>query len=142
MTDDYAGHLVFGFANGKIARIPLDAYETKTNRKKLVKAYSDVSPLVGVRYLPPNHEEELVAISNLRKALVFSTKDIPLKTTRNTQGVAVLKAKKGSTMTTLVSLAESGIAEPRYYRNKNLPAIGTYLKEETLVNRQVELENL
>lgn len=142
MTDDYAGQLLFGFANGKIARIPLSAYETKTNRRKLVNAYSDVSPLVSVRYLPPDTEEDLVAISSLRKALVFNTKSIPMKTTRNTQGVAVLAAKKGSTMTSLLALPESGITDPRYYRSKNLPAIGTYLKEETLVNRQVELENL
>jgi len=142
MTDDYSGHLLFGFANGKIARIPLSAYETKTNRKKLVNAYSDVSPIVSVRYLPADTDEELVAISSLRKALVFNTKNIPLKTTRSTQGVSVLAAKKGSTMTALVPLAESGIADPRYYRSKNLPAIGTYLKDETLVNRQVELETL
>ena len=142
MTDDYSGHLLFGFANGKIARIPLSAYETKTNRRKLVNAYSDVSPIVSVRYLPADTEEELVAISSLRKALIFNTKNIPMKTTRSTQGVSVLAAKKGSTMTALVPLSESGIADPRYYRSKNLPAIGTYLKDETLVNRQVELETL
>jgi DNA gyrase subunit A len=142
MTDDYAGDLLFAFANGKIARIPLAAYETKTNRKKLINAYSATSPLVAVRYLPPETEEELVAISDIRKAIVFNTDMIPLKATRTSQGVQVLKSKKGSVLTMLVTLAESGIAEPRYYRNKNLPAVGTFLKDDTLVDRQVDLDSL
>ncbi len=142
MTDDYAGDLLFAFANGKIARIPLAAYETKTNRKKLINAYSASSPLVAVRYLPPETAEELVAISDIRKAIVFNTDMIPLKATRTSQGVQVLKSKKGSVMTMLVSLPESGIAEPRYYRNKNLPAVGTFLKDDTLVDRQVDLDSL
>lgn len=142
MTDDYAGDLLFAFANGKIARIPLAAYETKTNRKKLINAYSASSPLVAVRYLPPETEEELVAISDIRKAIVFNTDMIPLKATRTSQGVQVLKSKKGSVLTMLVTLAESGIAEPRYYRNKNLPAVGTFLKDDTLVDRQVDLDSL
>ena len=96
MTDDFTGDLLFAFANGKVARIPLSAYETKTNRKKLVNAYSDNSALVAVRFLTPAADEDLVAISSIRKALIFNTKAIPVKTTRTSQGVQVMSAKKGS----------------------------------------------
>jgi DNA gyrase subunit A len=138
LTEDYAGHLIFGFASGKLARVTLSAYETKTNRKKLLNAYSVASPLVAMHHLAD--DEDFVVISNIRKALVFSSKAVPVKTTRSTQGVQVLLSKKGSKMVSFKRLSDSGIIEPQYYRNKNLPAVGFYIKENTLTDRQLGLE--
>lgn len=138
MTEDYAGFMLFGFASGKMAKVPLSAYETKTNRKKLINAYSVSSPLVAMHHLLD--EDDFVVMSNIRKALVFNSKSLPLKTTRSTQGVQVLLSKKGSQMVSFKRLSESGICEPQYYRNKNLPAVGVYIKENTLTDRQLGLE--
>src|SRR5690606_4046376 len=80
MTEDYAGLLLVGFANGKFAKIPLASYETKTNRKKLVKAFNTVSPAVALFHL--TDDAEFVAVSNIRKALVFNSEAVPVKTTR------------------------------------------------------------
>jgi DNA gyrase subunit A len=140
LTEDYTGHLLFGFSNGKAAKVPLNVYETKTNRRKLINAYSESSPLVAVHHLA--EDEEFVVMSNIRKALVFNSKDIPVKTTRTAQGVQVLLSKKGSTMVIFKRLRDSNIAEPQYYRNRTIPAVGSYIKESTLIDRQLGLDGL
>jgi len=140
MTEDYLGHVLLGFANGKFARIPLNAYETKTNRRKLVKAYSTASPVVRIFFLEA--DDDFVAVSNIRKVLVFNSAKVPLKPTRTNQGVQVLLSKKGSTMVSCRRLSESNIADDKYYRTRKIPAVGTYLKEETLQDRQLGLDSI
>ncbi len=140
VAGDYSGNALFSFANGKIAKIPMVSYETKQNRKKLIKAYSDLSPIVSIHYL--TEDVTMAAYSNLRKAIVFDTSLIPLKTTRSTQGVQVLTAKRGSLMTEVKRLEETGFTDPEYYRVRRLPAIGYYLKEETIESRQLTLGDL
>ena len=140
LTESYDGMILIGFENGKFAKIPLMAYETKTNRRKLVKAFSTSSPAVALFHLPA--DEDFVALSNIRKALVFSSEAIPVKTTRTSQGVQVLLAKKGSRMSICRRLAESNIADAKYYRNKHIPAVGMYIKESTLTDRQLGLEGV
>lgn len=137
ITDTYEGNIMFAFENGKISRIDLKSYETKTNRKKLVHACSDSSPLVSILYL--ENEGDFAAFSSLRKAIAFSSSLIPIKTTRTTQGVQLLVPKKGSVLTSVVRLSDSGFADPEYYRIRRTPAIGYYLKEEMIVNRQMSL---
>ena len=127
-TDSYKGFMLFAFENGKIAKIELDSYATKTNRKKLANAYSDISKLVGVMHI--ESDIELAAYSSIKKALVFNTSAISPKSARNSQGVQVLKSKKGSAMTAVKKLEESGIKDADYYRTKNIPAVGCYLKDE------------
>ena len=138
LTDDYAGWLLFAFDSGKVARIPLQAYETKNNRKKLINAYSVASPLVGIHH--QTEEEDFFISSSIRKALIFNSSSIPVKTTRTTQGIQVLLSKKGSTMASIRRLADSGISEPQYYRTRTLPAVGTYIRENNLSKRQLGLE--
>lgn len=138
ITDTYDGNIMFAYENGKISRVDLKAYETKTNRKKLVHACCEVSPLVSILYL--ENEDEFAAFSSLRKAVAFSSSLIPVKTTRSTQGVQLLVPKKGSVLTSVVRLRDSGFSDPEYYRIRRTPAIGYYLKEETIVNRQLRLE--
>jgi DNA gyrase subunit A len=129
-TDDYRGSLLFAFENGKMSKVELAGYATKTNRKKLANAYSNLSKLVRIFYLGPEQELELVAYSSIKKVLIFNTANIATKSTRDSQGVQVMKGKKGSTVTEVKTSAEANFADPDYYRTKNIPAIGCYLKDE------------
>ncbi len=137
MTEDYLGDMLFAFENGKIARVSMKSYETKTNRKKLINAYCAASPVCSIMYI--DHDEDFAAFSNLRKAITFSSTLVPVKTTRASQGVQLLVSKKGSVMTSVVRLEDAGFSDPEYYRIRRIPAIGYYLKEETIVNRQLTL---
>ncbi len=137
LTENYEGDILFAFANGKMSRVSFVSYETKTNRKKLLHACSEVSPIIAIHYLAK--DEDFAAFSSVRKAITFSSSLIPAKTTRSSQGVQVLVSKKGSVLTSVVRLKDSGFSDPEYYRIRRTPAIGYYLKEETITNRQLSL---
>ncbi|MBE7028153.1 MAG: topoisomerase IV, partial [Ruminococcaceae bacterium] len=137
VTDKYEGNMLFAFENGKMAKIPLSAYATKTNRKRLTNAYSDKSPLADLCFLP--EETELVALSNANKVLIFKTDKIALKTTRMSQGVAVLTPIKGSKLIKIQKLDEVTFTDFDYYRTKNIPARGAYLKDEDVPGEQLTL---
>lgn len=136
-TDNYEGFMLFFYQNGKCAKIEMSSYATKTNRKKLANAYYDESPLVRMMYI--NEDIDLAAQSSINKLLVFNTKDISSKTTRTSQGVQVLTSKKGSTLVSVQTLEERKLSNPDYYRTKNIPAIGCYLKDEDKGNKQLSL---
>ncbi len=136
-TDDYSGHMIFIFENGKAAKVELNIYSTKTNRKKLINAYSDISPLVYLSYI--TEDVDLVVYSSINKVLVFNTSQISPKVTKNTQGVQVLKQKKGSHLAMVQKLEESSINDADYYRTKNIPAVGYYLREEDKAKNQLGL---
>ena len=138
LTGDYAGFVLFFFENGKAAKVPLSAYETKTNRKKLTGAYSDKSPLVAVAAL--QGDEQMALYSSDGRALIFSTAQLLPKTTRNTQGVAVMTLKKKSTLTGAILLEQSGIENQSRYRTKTIPAAGALLKPEDMQEKQQKLE--
>ncbi|MBN1891279.1 MAG: topoisomerase IV [Clostridiales bacterium] len=140
ITDDYEGEMLFSFENGKMSRIPLKSYETKQNRKKLIHACYEGSPIVSVHYL--TEPEDFAAFSSLRKAIVFSSSLIPVKVTRSSQGVQVLVSKKGSKMLAVKRLADIPFTDPEYYRIRKTPAIGYYLKEETFENRQISMGDI
>ena len=137
-TDDYKGYMIFAFENGKVAKIELSSYATKTNRKKLANAYSDLSKIVYMQYIL--EDEELVAFSDLNKVLIFNTSSINPKSTRDSQGVQVMKAKKGSIMTCVKRLSEVSFKDLDYYRTKNIPAIGCYIKDEDKEDNQIKLD--
>jgi len=134
-TDDYSGCMLFSFQNGKSAKIPLLSYATKTNRKKLANAYSGISPLCDIRFL--QEDRELAVFSNINKVLVFHTSSVSQKTTRNSNGIQVLKSKKGSYMVRIKELSEVTFANADYYRTRNIPAVGCYLKEEDKEEKQI-----
>ncbi len=121
-TKDYKGILLFAFENGKLAKVGLDAFATKTNRKKLTGAYSDKSPLAGIVLVTEDKEVVLTASSG-RKLLVH-TGALALKATRSTQGVAVLKLKKGQRLLEIGEYSEGMFAKPQRYRARSLPALG------------------
>ena len=131
---DYKGFVLFFFENGKVAKVPLSAYETKTNRKKLTGAYSDKSPLV--KALALDGDEQMVVYSTDGRAAIFSTAQLLPKTTRNTQGVAVLTLKKKAVLKDAVLLEGSGIVNQSRYRSKTIPSAGALLKEEDSSEKQ------
>ncbi|SES87314.1 DNA gyrase/topoisomerase IV subunit A [Anaerobranca gottschalkii] len=135
-TEDYSGYLLFFFQNGKCAKIPLESYQTKTNRKQLANAYSDEEKLIYLTFI--KEDKELVAVSSINKVLLFHTGQINPKTTRNSIGVQVLKSKKGSTLTQIKELEGVSFTIPDYYR-ANIPAIGTFLKKEDSLEKIEEL---
>jgi len=131
---DYKGFMLFFFENGKVAKVPLSAYETKTNRKKLTGAYSDKSPLVKAMALEA--DEQMVLYATDGRAAIFSTAQLLPKTTRNTQGVAVLTLKKKALLKDALLLEASGIVNHSRYRTKTLPTAGSLLKEEDSQEKQ------
>ena len=135
---DYKGFILFFFENGKAAKVPLSAYETKTNRKKLTGAYSDKSPLIKAMAL--DADEQMVVYSTDGRAAIFSTAQLLPKTTRNTQGVAVMTLKKKATLRDAVLLTQSGIVNESRYRTKTIPSAGALLKEEDSAEKQQTFE--
>ena len=131
---DYKGFVLFFFENGKAAKVPLSAYETKTNRRKLTGAYSDKSPLVKVMAL--DADAQIVLYSSDGRAAIFSTAQLLPKTTRNTQGVAVLTLKKKAVLQKALLLEESGIVNESRYRTKTIPSAGSLLREEDSAEKQ------
>ena len=134
LADSYKGFVLFFFENGKVAKVPLSAYETKTNRKKLTGAYSDKSPLVKVVSL--NEDAQMAVYSTDGRCALFSTAQLLPKTTRNTQGVAVLTLKKKAVLSGAALLEESGIVNQSRYRTKTIPSAGALLKEEDSPDKQ------
>ena len=131
---DYKGFVLFFFENGKAAKVPLSAYETKTNRRKLTGAYSDKSPLVKAMAL--DADEQMAIYSSDGRAAIFSTAQLNPKTTRNTQGVAVLTLKKKAVLSDAVLLKDSGITNESRYRTKTIPSAGSLLREEDSAEKQ------
>lgn len=134
ITDDYAGDMLFAFGNGKIAKVPLMSYFTKTNRKKLVKAYSDFSKLVKMVFIT----EEIDILMNrfntpdeFRVALI-NTKFITPKSTKNTKGIQVIRMKKNSQVNEMRLLGETNLKEVERYRVSKIPMSG---KEIDLIDR-------
>ena len=135
---DYKGFALFFFENGKAAKVPLSAYETKTNRKKLTGAYSDKSPLVTAMAL--EEDAQIALYSSDGRTSIFSTAQLLPKTTRNTIGVAVMTLRKKAVLQNAVLLENSGIVNPGRYRAKTIPSAGMLLKEEDSADKQQSFE--
>ena len=138
MPGDYSGSVLFVFENGKVAKVELAAYQTKSNRRKLTGAYSDKSPLKALFRL--TKDVQLALYSTEGRALVFSTVQLAAKTTRATQGVAVLTLKRKASLCRAVELERSGIVNAARYRTRTLPAAGALLRPEDAEEKQMELE--
>lgn len=132
VTDDFKGDIIFCFENGKIARVPLKAYETKTNRKKLANAFSSKSPIVEMIYLPEGEECDIVLFSDKGRAITVNTSRVPLKTTRSTQGVGIMTAKKDSIVNRVVLAENAGLINIERFRTKSLPAAGPLVRDEDI----------
>ena len=135
---DGRGFVLFFFENGKVAKVPLSAYETKTNRKKLTGAFSDKSPVVKILSL--GADAQIAMYSSDGRAMIFSTADLLPKTTRNTIGVAVMSLKKKAVLQNALPLEQSGIENQVRYRMKTIPAAGALLREEDTREKQATFE--
>ena len=138
LPGDYSGFVLFFFENGKAAKVPLSAYETKTNRKKLTGAYSDKSPLRTV--ISMREDAQLVVYSTDNRALIFSTALLLPKTTRSTQGVSVLTLRKKAALDFAAPLTGSNIKTESRYRAKVIPAAGAILKAEEAPEQQISIQ--
>ena len=134
---DYKSELLLVFQNGKVARIPMAAYETKTNRRRLTGAYSDKSPLVAV--LPLTPKTEYVLRTTEGRALIFKSDALAPKTSRTTQGVAVMTPKKKHVIDFAAPVSETPIQNLSRYRTRTIPAAGALLKEEDRGEEQMSL---
>ena len=134
---DYRGHLLIFFENGKAARIELSAYETKTNRKKLVGACSDKSPVRGVLLL--KEEADIAVEASDGRCLVFHSSLLQPKTSRTTQGVGVMALKAKKLLTGAAFLKDTPIRNLSRYRVRSIPAAGALLKPEDRGEEQMTL---
>ena len=137
LPGDYSGHVLFFFENGKCARVSLSAYATTSNRRKLTGAYSDKSPLAAL--VPLTEDRELALISTEPRALLLHTALLAPKTTRATQGVAVMNMKPRYHLDRVCTLEESGITNLARYRVRSIPAAGALLREEDQGREQMSL---
>ena len=134
---DYAGALLFFFENGKAARVDLTAYKTTSNRRKLTGAYSDKAPLACIRRV--DGDCELAVYSTEPRCLIFHTALLAPKTTRTTQGVAVMNLKPKYHLDTVKALEETSIANQSRYRVRAVPAAGALLRQEDSEEKQMKL---
>ena len=137
LPGDYSGHMLFFFENGKCARVSLSAYATTSNRRKLTGAYSDKSPLAALLKL--TEDKELALISTEPRALLLHTALLAPKTTRATQGVAVMNMKPRYHLDRVCTPEESGITNLARYRVRSIPAAGALLQEEDQGREQMTL---
>ena len=134
---DYAGALLFFFENGKAARVDLTAYKTTSNRRKLTGAYSDKAPLCCICRI--DEDRELAVYSTEPRCLIFHTALLSPKTTRSTQGVAVMTLKPKYRLEAVTPLEETGIANQSRYRVRAVPAAGALLRQEDSEEKQLGL---
>ena len=134
-TKDYEGSLLFAFANGKIAKVSLSSYATKTNRKKLVNAYSGKSELVAIYWLP--EDKDFVAIRDMDKAALFNTSLLSVNASKNATGVQVCTLRKKNKMTRLYPAEEFISHDLEYYRINKIPSTGHFITEKDKVENQL-----
>jgi DNA gyrase subunit A len=137
LPGDYSGQLLLFFENGKCARLPMESYATKTNRKRLTGAYSDKSPLRAV--LPIAEERQIAVFSTEGRALVFNSALLAPKTSRTTMGVGVMTLKPRFRLERADYLENTAIVNLSRYRVRTVPAAGALLKEEDRGEKQMTL---
>lgn len=136
-TENYNGNVLFAYENGKMAKIPLDSYKTKTNRKKLINGYNSQSKLVSLMYL--ENDMDIVAFSTINKVLCFNTESISVKQARDSAGVMVMTQKKNSRLSKIKRIDEVNFSDINYYKTKNIPAVGCFIKESDSNVKQLNL---
>ncbi len=137
LPGDWSGHLLFFFENGKCARVPLESYVTKTNRKRLTGAYSDRSPLRCIIHL--TQEQPIAVLSTEGRALIFNSALLAPKPTRSGQGVGVMTLKPKYRLDRALLLSDTAIVNVSRYRVRTIPAVGALLKEEDRGEKQLSL---
>ncbi len=129
-TKDYSGYLLFVFENGKVAKVELSAYATKTNRRRLIGAYSDKSPLVAIRHIPA--DKEFVLVSSAGRHLILNTAMVSVKTSRSTIGVQAMTLRANHRVVEVQEYEEGRFVKASRYRSRAIPAAGAVLSAEDL----------
>ncbi len=122
VVKEYKGFMLFAFDNGKLAKVEMASYETKTNRKKLIGAFSDKFPLAAAMYV--EEEADVIIHSSSGRKLLLFTGEVTAKTARSTQGVQVMTQRKGHKVTKLELYTDGMLKNPHRYRGKSLPSAG------------------
>ncbi len=133
ITEDYKGYMLFVFEDGKAAKVTMESYATKQNRKKLLKAFSDKEPLVYAEYL--QEEKEIAIKTSAGRMLVFSSAQIPSKTTKNTAGVKTITLKKNQKIENICDINELSIKDLHRYRVRTLPAMGALIRSDDVAEQ-------
>ena len=137
LPGDYSGYMIFFFENGKAAKVELSAYKTTSNRRRLTGAYSDKSPLRAMLHI--KEDREIAVYSTEPRVLIVNTALLGVKSTRTTQGVALLTLKKKFMLDTVRLPEETGITDLARYRGRSIPATGALLKTEDSDDKQLSL---
>ncbi len=138
ITSDYSGFMLFFFEDGKVAKIEMSAYYTKTNRKKLVKAYGDKSRLVGVFYC--KEDKEYILKASTGKILLFDSSRISIKSVKNSLGVCVMNIRKGHKLLSVEEYSKEKLSNPKRYIPKNIPSAGFLVDTEEIQGEQLRLD--
>ncbi|MBO5872785.1 MAG: topoisomerase IV [Clostridia bacterium] len=128
VTDKYTGYMIFVFDNGRVSKVPLSSYATKTNRKKLINAYSDKYVLHTI--IQAEEESDILLTSTNGRILLVNTAALSAKSTKDNGGISVMTQKRGQRIFTAEKYAEGTLNKPHRFRPKNLPAAGNYNKDE------------
>ena len=142
ITGDYNGNLILFFKNGKTAKIPLDVYKTKLNRKKLTGAFSVASPAVGIFHTPEGEDCEFLLLSSDNKALIVNSKIIPLKTTRTTIGVDTISLPKGRELASVVKNPSALYQNTEQFKKTKIPARGGVFTPIDIEKDQISMDSI
>ena len=126
-TLDYKGYMLFGYKNGKIAKVDMQSYDTKLNRKKLINAYSNKAELTAAMFIP--EDKDIMLVRDNDKAMLVNTALIPAKATKSTGGIQIYNLKKNSFMTRMLDKDEFVSEDIEYYRSDKIPATGHFINE-------------
>ena len=122
-TKKYEGYMIFVFENGRVSKVPLSAYATKTNRKKLINAYSNKFPISAILYV--EKDEDILLTSTNGRMLLINTGALQAKVTKDNNGVAVMTQKKGQRIFSASLYSDGMLSDPHRYRTRTLPAAGS-----------------
>jgi len=140
ITNDYNGNLLLFFQNGKTAKISLDVYKTKTNRKKLTGAFSVASPVVSIKHTPENEDCEFLLLSSDNKAVIINSAVIPLKSTRTTIGVDTINLAKGRSLVSVTKNPAMFYQNTEQYRKAKIPARGSIFNPIDIEKDQISMD--
>ena len=140
-TEPFEGEFIAIFANGKGVRFDASHYETKQNRRKLIKAFSDSSEIRLIRFRAEDQDPSFALQTEKGKMLIFDSSQLTRKITRSAQGTAVIRGAKKDPIAKVVPLEQirGEIEDETYYRVQTLPGSGRYIREKTLEGRQLSL---
>jgi len=130
VVNKYTGFMVFVFDNGRVARVPMSSYATKTNRKKLINAYSNKFTLHTAIYC--EQECDILLTSTNGRMMLINTTALSEKAAKDNGGIAVMTQKRGQRIFTAEKYVEGTLDKPHRFRPRNLPAAGNVKKDEDI----------